>query len=238
MEMTEKTHAYIAARYYVRLKENFAERGVEAFRMAVRYYGEQRGRRMAQRAVADGKPLNYATYQEYGEWMNTESVIAGGQENRAEVVSLAPDYEIHVMQCPWHAEFHELGMPEAGLAYCLDLDPSICRGFNPAIDYRTLQTLHDHDFCIQTVAQSGLSKDTPVAARRRDGIKSFRYHCAHSYWSFREIVTGIFGEAGAELSRGVLSDIRETWGDEAANVIEAYEGTDFNVNTEETPFPG
>ena len=66
MGFTELSHAFIAAKYYVYLKEIFGDRGEAAFLHATRYYGEQRGRRMAQRAIRDGKPLTYETYCQYG----------------------------------------------------------------------------------------------------------------------------------------------------------------------------
>ena len=47
MGFNERTHAFIAAKYYVHLTERFGERGKAAFLHATRYYGEQRGRRMA-----------------------------------------------------------------------------------------------------------------------------------------------------------------------------------------------
>lgn len=233
MELTERTHAFLAARYYVRLKERFQDRGVQAFRLAVRYYAEQRGRRMAQRATADGQPLTYAVYRRYGEWVNTETTRSRHEENRSDPVSAAPDYEVHVRQCPWHAEFRDLGLPEAGVAYCSILDESICRGFNPEIRYKTLQTLHDHAYCIQRVTDSGLTEEDLQAVKRRDGLKSFAYHCAHTYWSFREIVTGVFGEEGRETAEAVLNDLGESWGEEAVRTVLQFEGTDFNVNTPE-----
>ena len=74
MGFNERTHAFIAAKYYVHLTERFGERGKAAFLHATRYYGEQRGRRMAQRAIRDGKELTYETYCQYGEWVNTEEI--------------------------------------------------------------------------------------------------------------------------------------------------------------------
>lgn len=44
MGFTELSHAFIAAKYYVYLKEIFGDRGEAAFLHATRYYGEQRGR--------------------------------------------------------------------------------------------------------------------------------------------------------------------------------------------------
>ena len=54
-EFNERVHAYIAARYYEQLTEKFGERGKKAFIHATQYYAEQRGRRMAQRAIRDGR---------------------------------------------------------------------------------------------------------------------------------------------------------------------------------------
>lgn len=233
MELTERTQAFITARYYVRLKERFGDRGVAAFRLAVRYYAEQRGRRMAQRAIADGEPLTYAAYRRYGEWVNTDAIRARGEENRSETVSISPDFVNYVSQCPWNTEFREQGLIEAGSVYCSEIDPSLCRGFNPAIQYLAVQSLNDHDICIQKVVDSGLTAEDLKAKKKRDGIKSFNYHCAHSYWSFRKMAAGIFGKEGEEIADGVLADTRESWGEEAAGILEKYRQTDFDVNTEE-----
>ena len=55
MGFNEKVHAFIAAKFYVYLTEAFGERGERAFIHGTQYYAEQRGRRMAQRAIRDGK---------------------------------------------------------------------------------------------------------------------------------------------------------------------------------------
>ena len=47
MGFNEMTHAFLAARYYIRLTEQFGDRGWEAFIHGIQYYGSQRGRRMA-----------------------------------------------------------------------------------------------------------------------------------------------------------------------------------------------
>ena len=177
MGFTELSHAFIAAKYYVYLKEIFGDRGEAAFLHATRYYGEQRGRRMAQRAIRDGKPLTYETYCQYGEWVNTEEVKAQGLGNQSETTSLSPDFQIHIHVCPWHTQFKNMGLPEAGLLYCKDLDASISRGFNPEIRYEVSQTLHDHDYCIQTIRNAGLTPESNMA-KNPAGLRSFEYHCA------------------------------------------------------------
>ena len=81
MGFNEKVHAFIAAKFYVYLTEAFGERGERAFIHGTQYYAEQRGRRMAQRAIRDGKELTYANYLEYGEWVNTQEIIDEGCAN-------------------------------------------------------------------------------------------------------------------------------------------------------------
>lgn len=228
MGFTERTHAFIAAEYYVQLTKRFGSRGKAAFLHATRYYGEQRGRRMAQRAIRDGKKLTYETYCQYGEWVNTEEIKEMGLENKVEIVSKSPDYEMHIFTCPWHSQFRDMGLTEAGLAYCRDLDASISRGFNPEQDYQVSQTLHDHDFCIQTVKNAGITDQSDMT-KNPAGLRSFEYHCGHAYWSYREIAEAIFGEEGKETAEQVLRDFADEYGEEMADILRSYEGTNFNV---------
>ena len=96
MGFNESVHAYIAARYYTRMQEAFASRAEPAFIHAVQYYAGQRGRRMAQRAIRDGKPLTHATFLQYGELKMTDEV----EPTQRQLVSRAPDYELHISACP------------------------------------------------------------------------------------------------------------------------------------------
>lgn len=228
MGFNEMTHAFIAAKYYIHLSEHFEERGRQAFLHATRYYAEQRGRRMAQRAIRNGEELNYETYCRYGEWINTEEVVEAGCANQAEVVQYSPDYVIHIHKCPWHAQFAKMGLAKAGLLYCRDLDASICRGFNPELVYEVSQTLHDHDYCIQTIRGAGL-KEGQAIAKRPEGLKSFEYHCAHSYWSYNEVTSAIFRAGGEVINSRVLEDFRKEYGEEMADILAGYRNENFNI---------
>jgi hypothetical protein len=238
MGFNEKLHAYIAARFYVRLTHSYGERGKAAFIHATQYYAEQRGRRMAKRAIADGQPLTYETYRAYGEWESTEEMRAAGCANRSEVVSEDPVWEFHVCVCPWHGQFAAMGLQEAGLVYCAHLDNSIARGFNPYMVYEVPQTLHSAPFCVQKVSNlQGLapgqreqtSFDPSKARPREERLRSFEYHCAHSYWSYAKTCAAIFGEEGSALASAVLSDIAEVWGEDYNKVIQTYRSVDFET---------
>ena len=228
MGFNEMTHAFIAAKYYVRLTEQFGERGKQAFLHATRYYAEQRGRRMAQRAIKNGEVLNYETYCRYGEWVNTEEVINAGAANQSTIESINPDFVIHIHRCPWHAQFAKMGLAKAGLLYCRDLDASICRGFNPELKYEVSQTLHDHDYCIQTIRNAGITPESSTE-KRPEGLKSFEYHCAHSYWAYNEVAAAVFGAEGEKVNAEVLEDFKKEYGEEMADILAGYRYENFNV---------
>ena len=72
MNFTERQHAFISAAFYRALKkEENAHNYRDAFQLATRIYAEQRGFRMAQRAIRDGKPLSFPAYRHYKEWAPT-----------------------------------------------------------------------------------------------------------------------------------------------------------------------
>ena len=224
MGFNEKVHAYIAAKFYVHLTEAFGERGRQAFIHGTQYYAMQRGRRMAQRAIRDGQPLTQATYNYYGEWISTEETKALGHQNISESLS---DGSIKVTQCPWHMQFKEMGLTEAGAEYCRHLDSAISRGFNPYLNYVVDQTLHTSDCCIHRVLaepiESGAERGKNPAS-----LKDFEYHCAHSYWAYAEITEAIFEIEGDVVNQKVLDDFKKDYGEEMAEIMKSYQDTNFN----------
>ena len=76
---------------------------------------------------------------------------------------------------------------------------------------RSPQTLHDHDYCIQTIRNAGLTPESNMA-KNPAGLRSFEYHCAHSYWAYREVCEAIFGEEGTRIAERVLDDFAAEYG--------------------------
>lgn len=228
MGFNEKVHAYIAAKFYVHLTEEFGERGKRAFVHGTQYYAEQRGRRMAQRAIRDGEELTYATYLQYGEWVNTEDIKALGCQNKSTIKSFAPDYQIHITDCPWYAQFKEMGLTEAGHTYCEHLDNSICRGFNPYIQYLVPETLHKSGFCTHIIKDVNFPEGASYK-KKAEYLQDFEYHCAHSYWSYVEVSAAIFGAQGEAVAAQVLADFTADYGKEMADTLVRYQYENFNV---------
>jgi len=230
-KFNEKSHAFIAAKYYEHLIDNFDERGRKAFVHATQYYSGQRGRRMAQRAIRDGKDLTYETYSQYGEWVSTKEITDEGVANARELVSSYPDYVYDMTKCPWRAQFEQMGSTKAGIEYCSHLDNSIARGFNPYLVYKVdlspMENKEQGGYCIHTI--ENVSVDDIDMANRSENLKSFEYHCAHSYWSFREVTVAIFGIEGEKVASLVLDDFAQSYGKEAMDALFKYRDTNFNI---------
>ena len=228
IEMTELHHAFIVARYYKHLTEAFGEQGEQLFIFATHKYAEQRGSRMAQRAIRDGKPLTFETYRAYGEWQSTDTAqsLMGGFEN--EVISNTPDYEVHINQCPWAHQFKAMNMQACGVVYCTHLDKAIARGFNPYLTFDVPQSINDHDCCIQ-IMRDVTFKEGQVFEKAGGNIKGFDYHCGHVLKTFGDLSKAVFAEEGTIVSNSVLSDFSKEYGTEMASTIKHFENTDFNT---------
>lgn len=227
-EFTEKHHAFLAATFYTLLTEAYGERGEEAFILATQRYAEQRGSRMAQRAIRDGKPLTFATYREYGEWVNTQSVKDEGCGNDGYVVTYHPDFDERVTQCPWAAQFKEMNLSKAGTVYCTHLDKSIVRGFNPYLVFEVPQSMHEHDCCIQ-IARGANFPDGQTFQKHKEYLRGFDYHCGHCFKTYSELVTAIFAAGGQAVAAEALRRFGDAYGSDMADVLTSYKDTNFNL---------
>jgi hypothetical protein len=145
-----------------------------------------------------------------------------------EVVSNAPDYEIHIKQCPWAFQFKAMDMQECGVDYCTHLDKAIARGFNPYLTFDVPQSVNNHDCCIQIMRDANF-KENQTFERVLENIKNFDYHCGHVFKTFGDLSKAVFGEQGAQVSQGVLSDFAEEYGADSAAILKNFEVIDFNT---------
>lgn len=229
MGFNEKVHAYIAAKYYIYLTEAFGERGKMAFIHATQYYAEQRGRRMAQRAIRDGQPLTPSNYYRYGEWVNTEDTKREECSNIMKYQTYQPEAVLHITRCPWHTQFQEMGLnTTAGAEYCRHLDNSLVRGFNPYLVYEVDQTIQTEDYCIHRMKDVDFDANTDLR-KNPENLRDFEYHCAHSYWAYHEVCEAIFKSEGEAVSYQVLAALEKDYGKEMTAVIEEYSDVNFNV---------
>ena len=228
MNFTERHHAFISACFYRHLRDEGFRSYRDAFWFASRRYAEQRGSRMAQRAIRDGKPLDYTSYRLYGEWAPTAESRAEGfrNEDTFSVTKEGDDIVFKYLVCPWSGQYLDMGLKDGANLYCSDLDAAIVRGFNPKLTYDVVQTMHDRqDFCLQ-IMRGAASLPDP-GPQDPDNVKDFGYHCGHVYSTFSKAMAAIYGERGKELSQTVLSDFAQEYGKELAAELERQAARDY-----------
>lgn len=225
MNFTERHHAFISATFYRILKEQAPVGWENAFLYASRRYAEQRGGRMAQRAIRDGKPLTIGTYCSYGEWNYTEEARAEHFPQSIHDHFEGDDMIRRYDACPWSAQYLEMGLKDGANLYCQDLDMSIARGFNPAVSYQVTQTMHDHGHCCHILG--GLAGDKPEP-KKAENVRDFAYHCAHIYKVFSDVMTAIYLTDGVLIAAEALKAFKETYGAEMADELVRYRNMDFD----------
>lgn len=227
-EFTEKHHAYLVGRFYEILMRECPERAEAVFVMCTRRYAEQRGSRMAQRAIRDGQELNYTAYCEYGEWSSTETAKAEGFANSGETTAWAPDHVEKIYVCPWAAQFKEMGLQKCGTLYCTHVDKSLVRGFNPDLVFEVPQSMHENGYCIQ-ISRGADFEENQLFLKHEEYQKKFGYHCAHCYKTFSEITAAILGTEGLKIAAEVLENFEKDYGKEMADRILEFKHVDFNL---------
>ncbi len=218
--LNEFHHAFISATFFKYLKAQFPKCYEAVFTLATQRYGEQRGNRMAQRAIRDGAPLDFASYRYYGEWLPSEDYQPDIGKERVEAVKVLPDYTYRVHACPWSEQYLKMGLLDGANLYCAHLDKAIARGFNPYLVFDVTKTMHEtNTYCEHTQRDSRFDSDYPYGSKNPENIRCFDYHCGHIYKTYSEIITSILKSEGAKIAAHVLSDFSSTYGVEAANIL-------------------
>lgn len=111
--------------------DKYGEAGQEAMRKGVATFGEERGRDIARRAAAIGKPNTMDNYL---------SNYDMGRSDLFEYETLFHPTEIEqtFTKCAFGDQWKKDGMGEYGILYCQMIDPSIAKGYNP-----NFEVVHD-----------------------------------------------------------------------------------------------
>ena len=225
MKLNEQHHAAIVLAFYRALRDEYGETGLLAFSMAQRLYGEQRGRRMALRALRDGHKLGYTEYVAYSEWECTPEFFDVTMDARPGCVDEC------VTRCPWADVFRAAGEPECGERYCADIDRSIVRGFNPELRLDLDETQHSGGACRFHFRDEGVTPDlfeSGDALKKGETILPFTYHCAHVWRAYCDIISDVFGDAGCTLISHVRGDLHKAYGDAFFKALDTFSEMDFN----------
>lgn len=217
--LNEKQHAFIVAQYYRLLHETDPAGAERVFLFCTRKYAEERGARMAQRALRDGCELTLGTYMSYGEWEYTDPSFT-----QSDVVETSPDHHYLVKKCPWSTQFRDMDALDCAKSYCRDLDLSIARGFNPDANFEVRSTMHTAGVCDFVLHGAG---EKPRSPRNPDNQRPFAYHCAHLLTTFDRCLRNIYGARGSAMTAEVERRFGEQYGSDALQELRDNKSRDF-----------
>jgi hypothetical protein len=223
MQWNEYQHAWIVSEFYIQLTGRYGENGKQAFIQASQTYGEQRGKRMALRALRDKKELDFNAYFAYGEYAATPEFFDVNMWCEKGVVNEK------VTRCPWADVFAKRNVKDCGVVYCKEIDKAIVRGFNPELDMKTASTQHMESCCRFYFYHENVTEDTLEEKEAENAKMPLSYHCVHVWHVFDTVVQGIYGAEGKEISDKVLKSLENEFGKEASEYIRKKEGTPFDT---------
>ena len=198
------------------------EQGEMVIRKGIRRYGEQRGRRMALRAQANGHALTMANYMAYGEWRAAEGEM--GRKLNDE----SPHVRAFVRKCSWHTAWRDHDLMAYGRLYCLEIDEALVRGFNPELRLDVNSTQTNGDPCCEFVYHDANPGRAKPATPGDTALMPWDYHAGHLYKTVGEVVIEELGRVGREALDAALAEFARCYGEEAGSVVSAYWDTDFN----------
>jgi hypothetical protein len=220
--LTEKHHAILFALLAKRGIQQFGqEDGEAAMRETVRRYGEQRGRRMAKRALRDHQSLSLSTYLRYSEWRSMTGEGRSISEKQGE------NLINRILVCPWNNAWLEADLQPYGRLYCLEIDAALAKGFNPDAWLEVRRTLSNDGEACEFVFHQAVQ---PVEkAPEEQTVMPWAFHCAHLYYTCREVLRHRFGEAGYQIADNALGEFGSRYENIALEEIQRYANADFEA---------
>jgi len=206
------------------------QRGEAIIRKVVRKYGEERGRRMALRALANKHSLNMANFIGYSEYR-----ISPGEMDM-KIIERSPHFKIRAFKCPWHNTWKENGLLSLGCLYCLEIDQALVRGFNPALQLEVKSTLttgssqcdfvyHDANLTIPNYLLLGYRRAFSPGLK---AVMPWDYHVGHLFTTFEKIAVEDLGQVGQEAIEAGLGEFAERYGDQALVKVMASQSKDYD----------
>lgn len=229
IQLNERHHAWIVSDFYGELMKHYGDMGIQVFRKASQTYGEERGRRMAYRALRDKKDLSFETYFAYGEYLSTSDFFEVEMKSKEGVV------EERVTRCPWAEIFHKKNLKECGVVYCREIDRAIVRGFNPNLQMDTISTQHESHCCQFYFRDSSLHSNTLDRAdaygveNEKRLVEDMNYHCAHVFKVLDQIISSVFGLDAEHIKIAVEESFVDEYGVDSFKEIKKRLGIDFTV---------
>lgn len=225
-------HANLFALIYRRAVEQYGEKGAKAADEGTKLYGQERGKRMAKRAIKDGEPLTMENYLIYGEWVDKSGL------SKNKITATSPIYFMEVMSCGWCNSWKDAELLEYGKNYCTYVDKNLVKGFNPDLELGIPRVLSQggetcafewNGFKIENEEQMNKFIEKKNALGDR-ALKDFLYHTGHLFSAMKRALKENLGEKESEsICNKAINDFADMYGKEMANRVLEESKQDFSI---------
>ena len=206
------------------------EEGERIIRKAVVKYGNQRGKRMAMRAEANGHPRTFANWVPYAE------IKLRMGDFKMEFLERSPDARWRTSRCPWSDAWAENDLMQYGRFFCMEIDRAVVQGFNEDLVLEVNSTLSNGaEYCDMTCREADLTamKMAGIAWKKvvrpgRTAVMPWEYHVGHLYKTLGEVITEELGDQAADVMAAALEDFTDRYGEAATETVLSYQDTDFD----------
>lgn len=205
------------------------KKGEVILRKAVRQYGQERGRRMALRAKANGDALTMANFMAYSEWKASSGVM------EQSIVERSPHAKVYITQCPWHTAWKENGVLLYGRFYCREIDDALVHGFNPELQLDINGTKTNGaaqcEFVFRDANLTWLNnfwigyKKTVKPGKK--ALMPWEYHVGHLFSTVEKVVVDEARDIGETAIKIGLREFAKRFGEQATQKVVSYRNLDF-----------
>ena len=217
---TIKHHAILFALFAKYTIEGFGEKGKNIIYAGIENYGHERGKRMADRAIANGDDLDFISSKAYGEWVPEKGEMQFG------IVKTQPELVSNVTKCEWCASWKKYNLLEYGKYYCINIDAAVFNGFNEKFHMEATSNLSFGDDHCEFHWKNPMNEEDMIKLTQKKAqlgtscIQDFNFHVAHLLYSMSETLKSKLGEDTKLIINSVLKDYVSLFGEEYLEVLD------------------
>jgi len=216
---TIEHHAVLFALFAKYTIKGFGEKGEATIYIGIQNYGNERGNRMAERAIANGDSLDFINSQAYGEWVPEED------EMEFAILRTEPELVSAVTKCKWCASWKKYNLLEYGKYYCINIDAAVFNGFNKDFHMKATSNLSfGADHC-EFHWENPMHEDDMIKLTQKRAelgtscTRDFNFHTAHLLYSLSETIKNELGEDGILIINHVLEEYIDLFGKDYLDVL-------------------
>ena len=209
------------------------EEGRKAIQEGMIKYGRERGRRMAERARANGDPVALWTNQAYGEW---KPDYPGQMEFGT--VHGEPTLVTYISKCAWCEAWKKYDILEYGREYCVNVDAAVYEGFGEGFGQGVVCTptttsmswggeCCNFDWGLPLSAEDQQKVADKKAELGTSAMKDFAYHTAHIYCAIADTLCKAFPGDSHDIISKAVRDYTELFGQEDYDALLEFAPEDF-----------